>query len=243
MAKQVIVSTDTFGAAWTAQNENNTELYDAEALNTAKVGLPAATAENDFLVAGASPFAWAKKALADVKTALGLGTAAYTASTDYATSTQGNTADSALQPTDAIPSPGAIGETAPNSVRGTNKEIYVTASGDLTAAQCSGTIVSNYGMTDADCAVNLPIAAEGLAFVCTLPAVRARYFRLVCPTAQADKINLLTSGAWVAGADDGYVGVASGYAGNDAISAYCAKVTDGGFEWFMIPLSGTWVAG
>ena len=43
--------------------------------------------------------------------------------------------------------------------------------------------------------------------------------------------------------NDGYVGVASGYSGNAAISVYCAKVTDGGFEWFMIPLSDLWIAG
>jgi len=98
-------------------------------------------------------------------------------------------------------------------------------------------------MTDADCIATLPTAAEGLAFVGTLPAIRARYFRFACPAAQADKINLLVTGNWVAGSDDGYVGVASGYSGNDAISVYCAKVTDGGFEWFMIPLSGTWTAG
>lgn len=45
--------------------------------------VPAATAENDFIVAGATPFAWVKKTLAEVKTILGLGTAAYTASADY----------------------------------------------------------------------------------------------------------------------------------------------------------------
>lgn len=43
-----------------------------------------ATAENDFLVASGSG-AFIKKTLAEVKTILGLGTAAYTASTDYAT--------------------------------------------------------------------------------------------------------------------------------------------------------------
>ncbi len=45
-----------------------------------------ATAENDMIVAGASPFAWAKKTLAEVKTIFGFGSAAYTASTAYATS-------------------------------------------------------------------------------------------------------------------------------------------------------------
>jgi hypothetical protein len=46
-------------------------------------GIPTATAESDFMVAGATPFAWLKKTLAEVKTILGLGSAAYTASTAY----------------------------------------------------------------------------------------------------------------------------------------------------------------
>jgi hypothetical protein len=144
-----------------------------------------------------------------------------------------------------LASPDAIGGTTPNTIQGYNKEIFKTASADspLTAAQCAGTIVSNYGMTDADCEIYLPAAAEGLSFVCVLPVVRARYFRLRCPSAQSDKINLLTEGAWVAGSDDGYVGVASGYAANDMISMICIKVADGGYEWFAMPITGTWVAG
>ena len=167
--------------------------------------------------------------------------------------TEGNvTALAEFAPTDTIPvgnlpfpSPGPVGETTPNTIRGKNKEVYKTQSADgpLTAAECAGTIVSNYGMTDADCVIDLPPAAEGLAFICILPAVRARYFRLRCPSAQADKIYLLTSSAWVAGSDDGYVGVASGYAANAMISMFCAKDTGGDFNWFSIPIAGTWIAG
>lgn len=42
-----------------------------------------ATAENDVIVAGPSPFTWVKKTIAQFKTILGLGTAAYTESTAY----------------------------------------------------------------------------------------------------------------------------------------------------------------
>ena len=46
----------------------------------------AATAENDFLVGAPTPFgSWVKKTVAEVKTILGLGSAAYTASTAYDT--------------------------------------------------------------------------------------------------------------------------------------------------------------
>jgi hypothetical protein len=125
-------------------------------------------------------------------------------------------------------------------IRGTTKEIFKTANADspLTAAQCAGTIVSNYGMTDADCTIDLPTAAEGLSFVAILPAVQAHFFKFHCPTAQADKIYLLG----VAGSDDGNVGVASGYATGAAASFFTFKASDGGFDWFCIPIFGTWVA-
>lgn len=45
--------------------------------------LIAGTAEDDFICAGSTPFAWVKKTLAQVKSILGLGSAAYTASGDY----------------------------------------------------------------------------------------------------------------------------------------------------------------
>jgi hypothetical protein len=137
-----------------------------------------------------------------------------------------------------LASPDAIGETAPNTIRGKNKEVYKTANADspLTAVQCSGTIVSNYGMTDADCTIELPAAAEGLSFVCVLPAVQARFFKL--HAGATDKIYLLG----VAGSDNGNVGVASGYATGASASLFTFKASDGGFDWFCIPIFGTWVA-
>lgn len=138
-----------------------------------------------------------------------------------------------------LAAPKPIGETTPNTIRGTNVEIYKTASADspLTAAQCSGTIVSNYGMTDADCAITLPAAAAGLSFVCVLPAVRARYFRL---TADGSDVIYLSG---VAGSGGGYVGVASGYLTGSACSMFTFKASDGGFDWYCLPIYGAWVAG
>ena len=48
-------------------------------------GKPTATAQNSFIVSDSTPFSWIVKTLAQVKTILGLGTAAYTAVTDYVT--------------------------------------------------------------------------------------------------------------------------------------------------------------
>jgi hypothetical protein len=124
-------------------------------------------------------------------------------------------------------------------IRGTTKEIFMTASHTLDAVECAGTIISNYGMSDADCELTLPTAAEGLSFVAILPTVQAHYVRFVCPSAQSDKIYLLG----VAGSDDGYVGVASGYATGASASFFTFKASDGGYDWFCIPLFGTWVAG
>lgn len=55
------------------------------------------TADDSFLVYDSSDSKWKNEGPSTARSSLGLGTAATTASTDYATSTQGTTADSALQ--------------------------------------------------------------------------------------------------------------------------------------------------
>jgi hypothetical protein len=139
----------------------------------------------------------------------------------------------------SLASPGAIGETTPNTIRATNKEIFKTATADspLTAVECSRTIVSNYGMTDADCAITLPTAAAGLLFMCILPAVQAHYFHLVAAGTDVIYLN------GVAGSAAGYVGVASGYATGTACSFFTFKASDGGYDWFALAVFGNWIAG
>jgi hypothetical protein len=139
---------------------------------------------------------------------------------------------------DLLVAPGTIGGTTPGIVYATMKEIYKTASADspLTALQVSRTIVSNYGMTDADCVISLPTAAEGYTFICILPAVRAKYFKFRADT--NDKIYL----SGVAGSNNAYVGVASGYATADSAQFFTFKASDGGFDWYCIPIKGTWLA-
>jgi hypothetical protein len=137
-----------------------------------------------------------------------------------------------------LSAPGTIGGTTPGIIYGLNAEIFKTASADspLTALQCSGTIVSNYGMTDADCIISMPTAAAGLAFVAILPAVRARYFKF--RAGSTDKIYL----SGVAGSDNAYVGVASGYATGSSCSFFTFRASDGNYDWFAIPLFGSWIA-
>jgi hypothetical protein len=135
-----------------------------------------------------------------------------------------------------LAAPGTIGNTTPGVMYGLLKEQYITASGSLTALQCSKTIISNYGMTDANLVANLPTAAEGLSFICILPAVRSKYFKFRADT--SDVIYL----SGTAGSANGYVGVASGYATGSSAQFFTFKNSSGGFSWFCLPIFGTWAA-
>ena len=70
-------------------------------------------AQNDFLVRGAS--GWDNKAPADARSAMGLGSAALSESTDFASASQGTTAQSALQPGDVVDNLTSTSTTAPLS--------------------------------------------------------------------------------------------------------------------------------
>lgn len=94
-AKGHVQLTDSISS--TSTNTAATPNSVKQAYDKANAAIPKslATAANDFLVAsGVGVFV--KKTLAEVKTILGLGTAAYTASTAYATAAQGTLATNAL---------------------------------------------------------------------------------------------------------------------------------------------------
>ena len=211
-----------------------------------------ATAANDFLVAsGAGVFV--KKTLAETAALLKdqfpqaitdnhvvTVDSASAATGEYAKFTANGLESKSLAEVraDLLVAPGTIGGTTPGVVYATMKEIYKTSSAasPLTALQVSRTIVSNYGMTDADCVISLPTAAEGYTFICILPTVRAKHFKFRADT--NDKIYL----SGVAGSNNAYVGVASGYATGASCQMFTFKASDGGFDWFCIPIFGTWVA-
>jgi|SRR3990172_157904 len=107
-------------------------------------GKPSATAEGSFMVSGASPFAWVVKTLAQVKTILGLGSAAYTASTDYAVSTHTHTqaAVTALPfATPAFANPLALDAT-------TNKDFKPATITGATTVNLTGAIDGDAGMIE-----------------------------------------------------------------------------------------------
>lgn len=80
-------------AAYTESSNYATAAQGTKADNAIPKSL--ATAANDFLVASGAG-AWVKKTLSEVKDILGLGSAAYTDSSAYATAAQGTAADNAL---------------------------------------------------------------------------------------------------------------------------------------------------
>ena len=95
------VTGDVSGNAGTVTNGvyttdigSTVQAYDADL--TTLAGL--SSADGNFIVGSAT--GWVVESGATARTSLGLGTAATTASTDYATAAQGTTADSALQPAD-----------------------------------------------------------------------------------------------------------------------------------------------
>ena len=135
---------------------------------------------------------------------------------------------------DLHPAPGAIGETTPGTIRSLIKEVVKASGGSITALDCSGTIVNNYGQS-ADATLTLPAAATGLSFVVALGTTVAKYYR-IDPDA-GDQIFLDGTGA----GDGKYVGIASAAAGK-AISFMAIKTGESSYDWIATTISGTWAA-
>lgn len=113
-------------------------------------------------------------------------------------------------------------------------EYVVAATATLTADQCSGGLINNYGQT-ADAVVTLPAAADGLNFTVILGTTVAKYFRI--DPASGDSIYL---GGATTG-DGKYVGIASAVVGA-AISFVAFKTGASTYDWFASIAAGSWVA-
>jgi len=129
----------------------------------------------------------------------------------------------------------AIGGTTANTIRALVDEDAEPASDTLTANQCSGGQISNYGQTD-DALIQLPTIAAGYSFTALLGTTVAKYYRIKAAT--NDKIYL----DGVAGADNGYVGVASAAAGN-CVQFVSFQTGVGAYDWMAVSVSGPWAAG
>ena len=113
-------------------------------------------------------------------------------------------------------------------------EHVVAATASLTAAQCSGCLINNYGQT-ADATLTLPAAAAGLNFTVVLGTTVAKFYRL--DPASGDSIYL---GGTTTG-DGKYVGIASAVVGA-AISFVAFKTGASTYDWFASIAAGSWVA-
>ncbi|MFA5379806.1 MAG: hypothetical protein WC455_28870, partial [Dehalococcoidia bacterium] len=133
-----------------------------------------------------------------------------------------------------LAAPGAIGETTPGTIRSLIKEIVKTASGNLAAAEVSGTIINNYGQTE-DATLALPTAASGMSFMVVCGTTVAKFMRL--DPAGTDLIYL----DGVAGTDGKYVGIASAAVGA-AISFVAIQTGESAYDWVATSISGTWAA-
>ena len=111
-----------------------------------------------------------------------------------------------------------------------------SANATLTAANCYGTMISNYGQAAADVHLDLPTAAAGLNFIAIVgTAQAANFWKLRADT--NDKIYL----DGVAGSDNGYVGLAA-----PAVGDYATFITfqtgANAWDWICKSGYGTWVA-
>lgn len=104
----------------------------------------------------------------------------------------------------------------------------------LTATQCSGGLINNYGQA-ADVTLILPAAAAGLNFTVVLGTTVAKYFRLDPQAGDSIYLGGATTG------DGKYVGIASAAAGA-AISFVAFQTGATTYDWFAGIAAGSWVA-
>lgn len=180
-----------------------------------KIDKSLATAANDFLVASGAG-AWVKKTLVEVKTLLGLKSAAYTESSTYATAAQGTLA------TNAMPKGGGTmsGElnfadqlatrpyikdyaeavTANNAASGTVTLNIETANNfNLTISGATTLIFSNPSASGRACSITVKINMPATLYAITFPA-SVKWDGDKIPTFSASKTAILTFITFDAGA-------------------------------------------
>ncbi len=113
-------------------------------------------------------------------------------------------------------------------------EVVVNATANLTAAQVSGTIITNIGQTT-NTTATLPTAAKGMAFVFVASNTVANFFHFD-PQA-GDSIYLSGTSA----TDGKYVGTANTVSGT-SIQCFTFRTGASAFDWYCLPLFGTWAA-
>ena len=116
----------------------------------------------------------------------------------------------------------------------TLKEEIEPATDNISAAQCRGSIINNYGQAN-DAALTLPAIAAGMHFTVILGTTVAKYFRIDPNASDSIYLDGVTTG------DGKYCQVASAAAGN-AIQFVAFQTGASAWDWFAATVSGAWVA-
>jgi hypothetical protein len=112
-------------------------------------------------------------------------------------------------------------------------EYVFTADDTLTTAECTGTVINNYGQAD-DVTLTLPAASAGLSFVVTLGTTTAHYLHFDPNSSEVIYFNgvALTGGYWA--------GIASCTIGATIIF-HTFKTGASAWSWYVSPIYGDWV--
>ena len=115
-------------------------------------------------------------------------------------------------------------------------ELIKITTGNISSFEIlSDSQISNFGQVN-DVTLTLPVAEKGLGFIVLLGTTVAKYYRIKAST--NDKIIL----DGTAGADNGYVGIASAVQG--AMVTFISFQTGASvYDWIATSVSGLWVAG
>lgn len=116
----------------------------------------------------------------------------------------------------------------------TVSEIIVPASGNLSAAQLSGTLLNNSGQAN-DNTQTLAAVVSGLSFDVVLGTTVAKYFRL--DPGASDSIYL----DGVSCTDGKYIGVASAALGNGVSCKSFQTGAGPDYDWYCVTVAGPWL--
>ena len=124
--------------------------------------------------------------------------------------------------------------TASTSLTAPFKEEIESATDNVSAAQCYGSVINNYGQLD-NATLTLPAAAVGMHFTVILGTTVAKYFRL---DPNANDLIILDG---VASTDGKYVGIASAVQGA-AIQFIAIQTGASSYDWAAYTASGAWAS-
>jgi len=134
-------------------------------------------------------------------------------------------------------SPPDTGGTTANTIRSLIDEDVEAASDTLTANQCSGGLINNFGQdaANADITITLPVIAAGYNFTVVLGDTQANFFRIDPNGSDSIYLDGVTTG------DGKYVQIASAVKGA-CIQFFAFQTAAAAWDWLALTVSGAWTA-